>query len=63
MAKHVIGIDKNTKEVKYDFPSLADAARYFSEKDNKNFLYKKSTISSVVCGKKKTYKGCYWKVV
>lgn len=62
-AKSIIGIDKNTGEIKYKFLSLSDAARYFNGDIDRGFISKKATISNVICGRKKTYKGCHWKVV
>lgn len=59
-AKSIQGFDKKTGELKYDFPSLADAARYFT-KPQHNYRYVQSCICQVITGKKKSYKGCTWK--
>lgn len=59
--KEIIGIDKYTNDVVYRFDSLANAGRYFS--GNKNFEYYQNSIWRVLSGKRKTYKGCYWKYV
>ena len=57
--KSIQGFDKNTGELKYEFDSLSEAARYFVKPD-KNFRYIKSTISSAIKGRKKSYKNCIW---
>lgn len=62
-AKPVIGIDKKTGKVKYRFPSLADAAKSFGDDTDTNYRHKVTAISNVIHGRKKSYKGCYWKVV
>lgn len=59
-AKSIQGFDKKTGELKYDFPSLADAVRYFT-KPQHNHRYVQSCICQVTTGKKKSYKGCIWK--
>lgn len=61
-AKVVCGYDKFTKEKRYEFDSLADAARYFV-KPNHNPRYIQNIIYQVVYGKggKKSYRGCIWK--
>lgn len=59
--KPIIGIDKHTDEVLYKFDSLADAGKYFSEGGNYN--YYRISVWRALNGKRKTYKGCYWKYV
>lgn len=57
--KKIIGIDKSTNDIIYEFNSLADAGRYFS--DNKNYRFYQNSILRALNGARKTYKGCYWK--
>ena len=59
-AKRTLGYDKRTGKLLYDFPSLADAARYFT-KTGYNYVYVQNCIWRVIKGKRKTYKGCFWK--
>lgn len=58
-AKAVQGFDKKTKKIKYEFPSIADASRFFV-KEGHNYRAVQSCILSVLKGRKKSYKGCYW---
>ena len=61
MAKKVYGYDKKTKELKYTFDCVSDAARYFTK--NKNFKIMRhilNIISQVANGHRKSYKGCIW---
>lgn len=58
-AKGVQGFDKKTKELKYDFNSLTDAALYLSE--DKTSKHLKSVIWKALNGRSKSYKGCIWK--
>lgn len=62
-AKAVVGIDKNTGKTKYKFPSLSEAAKHFDNLSESDYRGKVKAISAVICGRKKTYRGCYWKVV
>ena len=57
-SKEVYGIDKITKEVKYHFMSLADAARYLHREAKVKTAI--TLIWSVIHGLKKSYKGCIW---
>lgn len=57
--KSIIGIDKNTNKIIYEFDSLANAGRYFA--NGKKFEYYQNSIYRVLSGLRKTYKGCYWK--
>ena len=57
--KSIQGLDKKTGELKYEFDSISEAARYFV-KPNKNFAYVKNTIWNVIKGCKKSYKNCIW---
>ena len=60
-SKRIYGYDKKTKELKYKFNSVADAAKYFVSND-KNFRYIQNIICQVANNKnKKSYKGCVWK--
>lgn len=59
-AKEIQGFDKKTGELKYDFPSLADAARFFVKPEH-NYKNVQICIYQVATGKKKSYKGCIWK--
>ena len=54
------GFDKKTGELKYEFDSLSEASRYFV-KTGKDYKHIKSTISSTIKGRKKSYKNCVWK--
>ena len=56
--KKIIGIDKVTFEVVYDFNSLADAGRYFST--NNNYRYCQCSVYRALRGIRKTYKNCFW---
>lgn len=57
--KAIKGYDKKTNGLKYEFDSIADAAKYFS--DEKNYRYCQNSIYRVLSGKRKSYKGCIWK--
>jgi len=61
-AKAVFGYDKNNGKMKYEFGSLADAARYFT-KPNKDYKIIQNIIWCVIHNKanKKSYHGCIWK--
>ena len=60
-SKRIYGYDKKTKELKYKFDSVADAAKYFVS-NGKNFRYIQNIICQVANNKnKKSYKGCVWK--
>lgn len=59
-SKSIQGFDKKTGEPKYDFPSLSDAARYFTNPEH-NYRYVQNCISRVAIGRRKSYKGCTWK--
>lgn len=60
-SKKIFGYDKYTNELKYEFNSLADAARYFTV-DGKNYRNIENIIYQVANNKnKKSYKGCVWK--
>ena len=59
-AKAIQGFDKKTGELKYDFPSLADAARFFT-KPGHNYRYIQNCICRVLTKDRKSYKGCIWK--
>ena len=60
-SKRIYGYDNKTKELKYKFDSVADAAKYFVS-NGKNFRYIQNIICQVANNKnKKSYKGCVWK--
>lgn len=60
-SKRIYGYDKKTKELKYKFDSVADAAKHFVS-NGKNFRYIQNIICQVANNKnKKSYKGCVWK--
>lgn len=61
-AKAIQGFDKKTGELKYDFPSISDAARFFV-KEGKNYIVIKQLIWATLHQKygKKSYRGCIWK--
>lgn len=60
-SKRIYGYDKNTKELKYQFDSIADAARYFAV-NNENYRHIQNIIYCVANNKgKKSYKGYIWK--
>ena len=59
--KPIQGVDKNNN-VCYTFDSIADAGKYFVDK-NKNFQYAKHSIWRVLNGLRKTYKGYVWKYI
>lgn len=59
--KKIIGVDRSTKDIVYEFSSLADAGRYFS--NDKNYRFYQNSIFRALNGIRKTYKGCYWKYV
>ena len=60
-AKAVIGYDKKTKEKKYEFGCLMDAAKYFCQ-EGKNPRYIQNIICSILKKRpgRKSYKGCTW---
>jgi hypothetical protein len=51
------------KNLLYQFSSLSDAAKYFNSGTDLNYRHKVKAISNVIPKRKKTYRGCYWKVV
>ena len=53
-SKKVLQIDRDTKQIINEYPSVREAARHNSGFDN-------STISKVCRGEKKTHKGYIWK--
>lgn len=61
-AKSIQGFDKKTGELRYDFPSLADVARFFtpSGEDCRHYVQK---IWRTMGHEehRKSYKGCIWK--
>ena len=59
--KPVQAFDKNTKELKYEFNSLMDAAKFFA-KDNKHAKNIRNVIWRCVhnVNNRKTYKGLIW---
>ena len=62
-AKAIQGFDKKTGELQYDFPSLADAAKFFA-KENRNYRTIENIIWCIATAKdygKKSYKGCVWR--
>ena len=59
-AKRTLGFDKKTGELLYDFPSLADAARYFTKPEH-NYRYVQNCIWGVIKNKRKSYRNCIWK--
>ena len=59
-AKRIQGFDKKTGELKYDFPSLADAARFFTKPEH-NYRYVQNCICRVLSKDRKSYRGCIWK--
>ena len=60
-SKKIFGYDKYTNKLKYEFNSLADAARYFTV-DDKDYRNIENIIYQVANNKnKKSYKGCVWK--
>lgn len=61
-AKAVIGKDKHTLEVKYIFPSMITAGRYFSNNNENRARHIQDIIYKVIRGKygKKSYAGCIW---
>ena len=60
-SKAVIGYDKKTKEKKYEFGCLMDAAKYFCQ-EGKNPRYIQNIICSILKKRpgRKSYKGCTW---
>ena len=60
-ARGVIGYDKDTNEVIYDFDCMMDCAKYISQNNLKNPRYIQNQIYRVLKGDRKTYKHCYWK--
>lgn len=62
-AKKVYGFDKNNGELKYAFPCVMDAGKYFA---NGN-MRKAEHIQNIICcvannySEKKSYHGCIWK--
>lgn len=59
-AKSIIGIDKYTNEIKYNFDSISDAAKFFV-KINGNYRTIETCIWRVLKNKRKSYRGCIWK--
>ncbi len=60
-SKVVIGIGKKSGSVEYRFDSLGEAARFFADLYGKKDNNIKHTIWCVINGKKKSYRGCFWK--
>lgn len=62
-AKSIIGIDKNTGAIQYEFSSIIDAARMFADGDEKKARHIQTSIWKVLKGTydKKSYRGCIWK--
>lgn len=61
-AKAIQGFDKKTGELKYDFPSLADAARYFTPIGKDYRCYVQMIWRTMGNSQhRKSYKGCIWK--
>lgn len=61
-AKAVIGRDKVTGEIVYQFPCVMTAARHFSPTDEKRARCIQNVISRIAlgCKGKKSYCGCVW---
>jgi hypothetical protein len=59
-AKSIIGIDKNSSEVKYRFDSLADGGRYFATQTHALPSSCKTCIWRALRGMRVTYMGCVW---
>lgn len=59
-AKSIVGIDKYTNEIKYNFDSISDAAKFFV-KINGNYRTIETCIWRVLKNKRKSYRGCIWK--
>ena len=57
----VSAYDKQTGELKMEFGSMIDAAKYIAE-DSQRIESAKHMIASVVHGRKKSYKGYVWKI-
>lgn len=57
--RSIIGYDKDTNEVKYEFKSLADAGKFFA--NDKNYRYYQNSIYRALRGLRNSYKGCIWK--
>lgn len=63
-AKPIAGYDKKSGELKYQFTSLSDAAKYFT-KEGKNYRRIVSVIwrSMQEYKSRKSYRGCIWKYI
>ena len=62
-ARAIIGCDKYTDEIVYDFPSIISAGRYFSNGSEFRARQIQDVIWKVIKGGygKNTYRGCVWK--
>lgn len=60
-AKRVIG-KTSSGTILYDFPSMADAGRYFAG-EKYNPRYSQNSICRQIKGRRKSYKGCQWEFV
>lgn len=61
MAKAIKAYDKRTKELIYEFDSMADACRFISKERNITFKTVKTLIWRAAKGIRKTYAGLIWK--
>lgn len=61
-AKEVFGFDKNNHELKYIFPCVMDAGRYFANGNKSKARHIQGLISGIASGysNKKSYQGCIW---
>lgn len=60
-AKAIKAFDKKTKELIYEFDSLADAGRFLSDKIHIPFRHIQNMIWRVLNNYRKSYKGLIWK--
>ena len=62
-AKKVFGFDKKSGELKYSFPCVMDAGRYFSDGNETKARYIQDIICGIINGYngKKSYRGCIWR--
>lgn len=61
-AKRIVGKDRNNNII-YDFPSLADAGRFFCNGDESKYRFRETSIIKQMIGIRKTYKGCTWEYI
>lgn len=63
MSKKVYGYKKDTMELEFEFPSVADAARYFAGDNKRKARSIQNIISQNASGsnKKKSYHGYVWR--